>query len=262
MNAPQGGCMTTDNEIDQAQQGLDAEQGIVSEINEDSQISSLQQKLDQQDRQIKELSGMVNSNRGHVDRALNSIRQETTVDRNAVEKILDDRLASVNSQMQQEQMLEGLNEEQRPIFEHMLNKLEVFEKSSVSQTVAQLPIEEPPKGSSDPWQDIYDMVIDMGLNQLDSRIQYRLLLDESVEPRQRQSNFLNNIMSVRDAGVQSNVQPQAAQQQPSANPPVESMSPSSSTAFRTSGDIRDAYISGKITTDVFHERMRAIGEDI
>ena len=67
-------------------------------------------------------------------------------------------------------------------------------------------------------------------------------------------------MGVRDTGSQSQAKSQPAQQNPSANPPIESMSPSSTTALRNSDDLRDAYISGRIELDVYHEKMRAIGE--
>ena len=259
--------MTTDNNdvtqmIDQAQQELDVEQGIVETTSEVSQIQALQEQLAQQSQQLKEMSGMINSNRGHVDRALNSIRQDTTVDRTAIETILDEKLALANERIQQEQMLEGLNEDQRPIFEHLLNKFNTFETGKSTEPSPQVPTEGEPQGTPDPWQDIYDMVSDMGLNQSDSRIQYRLLLDESVTPRQRQTNFLNNLMTVRDTGSGNQVQSQAANRATGQNPPVESMSPSSTTALRNADDIRAAYISGTITTDDYRDRMGAIGENV
>jgi hypothetical protein len=102
----------------------------------------------------------------------------------------------------------------------------------------------------------------MGINPQDNRINYQLLVDQSVAtPEQRQGNFMQNLRNIISTS-QVPQQSQAVSRSPSTNPPVESMSPSTSTAFRNSDDIRDAYIAGKITTDVYHERMRAIGEDI
>ena len=259
--------MTTDNNditqmIDQAQQELDAEQGIVETTSDVSQVQALQDQLASTNQQIKELSGMVHASRGHVDRALNSIRQDTTLDRTAVETILDERLSLVNDRMRQEQLLEGLTEDQRPIFEHLLNKLDGFEKGNVSESAPQQSQQEPSQGGSDAWQDIYDMVSDMGINQADPRIQYRLLLDETITPRQSQSNFLTHLMTMRDGNPENQMQSQPTNRATGQNPPVESMSPSSTTALRNADDIRDAYIAGTITTDVYHEKMGAIGENV
>ena len=253
--------MTTDSNdvtqaIDQAQQELDAEQGIVETTSEVSQVQALQEQLAQQNQQIKELSGMVNASRGHVDRSLNAIRNDSATD---IGRIVDERLASMNDKLQQQQLLENLDESQRGVFEHVLNKLDKVEAS----TYVQQPVQQPPQnGGQDPWLDIYNMVSDMGLDRTDPRIQYALLIDESVEPRQRQANFFQNLMSVRDTGSQGQAQSQPAQQTSNANPPVESMSPSSATALRNADDIRDAYISGTITTDEYRDRMGAIGENV
>ena len=99
--------MTTDSNdvtqaIDQAQQELDAEQGIVETPSELSQVQALQEQLAQQTQQIKELSGMVNASRGHVDRSLNAIRNDSATD---IGRIVDERLASMNDKLQQQQLL-------------------------------------------------------------------------------------------------------------------------------------------------------------
>ena len=257
--------MTTDNNdvtqmIDQAQQELDAEQGIVETPSEVSQVQMLQEQLASTNQQIKELSGMINASRGHVDRSLNAIRNDSG---QLVAQAIDQRLAFMNDRMQQQQLLENLDDDQRGVFQHVLNKLDRVEASThIQQNPQQQQAPPPPDGAQDPWLDIYNMVSDMGLDRTDSRIQYTLLLDESVEPRQRQANFFQNLMGVRDTGNQGQAQSQPAQQKSSANPPVESMSPSSTTALRNADDIRDAYIAGRITTDVYHEKMGAIGENV
>ena len=255
--------MTTDNNdvtqmIDQAQQELDAEQGIVETTSEVSQVQALQEQLAQQNQQIKELSGMVNASRGHVDRSLNAIRNDSG---DAIARAIDQRLAFMNDRMQQQQLLENLDDDQRGVFQHVLNKLDRVEASTYVQ---QNPQQQPPPqdGGQDPWLDIYNMVSDMGLDRTDPRIQYTLLLDEAVEPRQRQANFFQNLMGVRDNGSQGQAQSQPAQQTSNANPPVESMSPCSATALRNADDILDAYISGTITTDENRDRMGAIGENV
>ena len=60
--------MTTDNNdvtqiIDQAQQEIDAEQGIVETTSELSQVQALQSQLAAQTEQVRQLTSMVNASR-------------------------------------------------------------------------------------------------------------------------------------------------------------------------------------------------------
>mgnify|MGYP003643295286 CR=1 FL=1 len=249
--------MTTDGNdltqiIDQAQHDIDVEQGVVDTTSEESQVQALQSQLAGQTDQIRQLTSMVNASRGHTDRALNAIR-------GGVDQAVEEKIASLGEKARQAQLLETINEDQRPIFQSMMERLDKIDNKPQAQEVGeQAPIDSDTQAQ---WKQVYTMVEQMGINPQDNRINYQLLVDQSVAtPEQRQGNFMQNLTQI--LGSNNSQQPQSVGRSPSTNPPVESMSPSTSTAFRNSEDIRDAYIAGKITTDVYHERMRAIGEDI
>ena len=250
--------MTTDNNdvtqiIDQAQQEIDAEQGIVETTSELSQVQALQSKVAEQHEQVRQLTSMVNASRGHTDRALNAIRGD-------FDKAVEDKINMMGERARQEQLLESIDEEQRPFFQHMMDRLDKVDNTSQTQSGQEQVITDSDTQSQ--WQQVYTMVQQMGINPQDPRVNYQLLVDTSVAtPEQRQGNFMQNLTQI----LSSTTSPQQSQpvaQNTSANPPVESMSPSSTTALRNADDIRDAYIAGTITTDVYHEKMGAIGENV
>ena len=250
--------MTTDNNdltqiIDQAQQELDAEQGAVETPSEQSYVQQLQDQLAQQNQKMNELSNMVNASRGHTDRALNAIRGD-------FDKAVEDKIAQIGDRARQSQLLETIDEEQRPFFEHMLERLnKVDDKTQTQSTQEQAPVTSETQAQ---WQQVYTMVQQMGINPQDPRVNYQLLVDAAVAtPEQRQGNFMQNLSQILTANTNSQ-QSQPNTVNASANPPVEPMSPSSTTALRNADDIRDAYIAGTITTDVYHEKMGAIGENV
>ena len=250
--------MTTDNNdvtqiIDQAQQEIDAEQGIVETTSELSQVQALQSKVAEQHEQVRQLTSMVNASRGHTDRALNAIRGD-------FDKAVEDKINMMGERARQEQLLESIDEDQRPFFQHMMDRLDKVDNTSQTQSGQEQVITDSDTQSQ--WQQVYTMVQQMGINPQDPRVNYQLLVDTSVAtPEQRQGNFMQNLTQI----LSSTTSPQQSQpvaQNTSANPPVESMSPSSTTALRNADDIRDAYIAGTITTDVYHEKMGAIGENV
>ena len=250
--------MTTDNNdvtqiIDQAQQEIDAEQGIVETTSELSQVQALQSKVAEQHEQVRQLTSMVNASRGHTDRALNAIRGD-------FDKAVEDKINMMGERARQEQLLESIDEDQRPFFQHMMDRLDKVDNTSQTQSGQEQVITDSDTQSQ--WQQVYTMVQQMGINPQDPRVNYQLLVDTSVAtPEQRQGNFMQNLTQI----LSSTTSPQQSQpvaQNTSANPPVESMSPSSTTALINADDIRDAYIAGTITTDVYHEKMGAIGENV
>ena len=250
--------MTTDNNdvtqiIDQAQQEIDAEQGIVETTSELSQVQALQSKIAEQTEQVRQLASMVNASRGHTDRALNAIRGD-------FDKAVEDKINMMGERARQEQLLESIDEDQRPFFQHMMDRLDKVDNTSQTQSGQEQVITDSDTQSQ--WQQVYTMVQQMGINPQDPRVNYQLLVDTSVAtPEQRQGNFMQNLTQI----LSSTTSPQQSQpvaQNTSANPPVESMSPSSTTALRNADDIRSAYISGTITTDDYREKMGAIGENV
>ena len=250
--------MTTDNNdvtqiIDQAQQEIDAEQGIVETTSELSQVQALQSQLAAQTEQVRQLTSMVNASRGHTDRALNAIRGD-------FDKAVEDKINQMGERARQQQLLESIDEEQRPFFQHMMDRLDKVDNTSQTQSGQEQVITDSDTQSQ--WQQVYTMVQQMGINPQDPRVNYQLLVDPSVAtPEQRQGNFMQNLTQILNSNTGSQ-QSQPTTQNTNTNPPVESMSPSSATALRNADDIRDAYISGTITTDEYRDRMGAIGENV
>ena len=147
-----------------------------------------------------------------------------------------------------------------------MQQLEELEKAQSPQPEEQEQAPASPN-TDDQWQQVYHIVRSFGLDPQNQGIQYAVLSDPNLTPQQRQDAFLQNLGVVARGGGEVGQQPpQTGQQQPpvqqnGVNPPVEQGGQATG-ALRTPDDIRDAFITGAISTDQYRERMNALGQPI
>ena len=99
----------------------------------------------------------------------------------------------------------------------------------------------------------------MGVDPADKRIDYTILVNESITAAERQKQFLANLGSVASSGTPAPaaVQP-AAQAQAQAQTPQRSAGPVGN-GFRNSEDLMAAFISGTVDANKYRELAPKFG---
>jgi len=249
-----------DNVIDEVQAELDIEQGLSTTTEDTLSIAQVQALLENQKNEFqKEL----NATRSHADRAVNAVRRdyETELQRRDSE--------ASQSQLQQERIAywNSLDPEDQQKMGPIMAQLERLEQAQVQQAPQEEPQTENVPQSNEDWQNVYNIVRQFGVDPQNDGIRYAVLSDPSMTPEKRRDAFLQNLGEVARGGVGSGQQPQQSGQQPppvqqnGVNPPIEQGGQATGT-LRTPDDVRDAFITGAISTDQYRERMNALGQPI
>ena len=101
------------------------------------------------------------------------------------------------------------------------------------------------------WVDVLEFVADFGVDPNDNRIDYTILVNQSITAKERQKQFLANLRTVASSSSGAAPQGQAAQQAP-AQTPQRSAGPAG-TGYRNAEDLMDALISGKVDANKYRE---------
>jgi hypothetical protein len=252
-----------DNVIDEVQAELDIEQGLSTTTEDTLSIAQVQALLENQKNEFqKEL----NATRSHADRAVNAVRRDYE---SSVGQMVDDKLSVLQQQQGRQAWWSNLSQEEQELVGPLVQQLETLEQQGGQ------PAQPAQQGApqSQPYeeqmQQVHQIVRSFGVDPQDQGIRYDILSDPNMTPQQRQDAFLRNLGDIKSQGVGgSGQQPQqSGQQQPppvqqnGVNPPIEQGGQATGT-LRTPDDVRDAFITGSISTDQYRERMNALGQPI
>ena len=224
------------NEVDAAQQTLDAEQGnpATPQYATVEQIQNLEKIITSQ------TSGL----QSKIDTGLNAIR------RDAEERVAEQASSIRNQQLNE--LMEDLAPEQQAQLKRLWSEL----KQAVQQPVSgQLTDQEREQAQR--------IARNAGADPNDARIDYASLIDPSLTEDQRQQKFFESIYSIRTTPAPAAQPPVAAQpQQPqTANPPVEAPA-GTGNGLNNVDAVRDAYISGRLDQATYKQRMAALGQPV
>ena len=249
-----------DNVIDEVQAELDVEQGLSTSTEDTLSIAQVQALME---GQKDEFQKQLDATRSHADRAVNAVRRDYE---SSVGQKVDDRLNAIQQEQGRLNWWNALDDEDQQKFAPIMQQLEELEKAQSPQTPEQEQAPENPNTDAQ-WQQVYHIVRSFGLDPQNQGIQYAVLSDPNMTPQQRQDAFLQNLGTVVRGGGGSGQQPQQSGQQPppvqqnGVNPPIEQGGQATG-SLRTPDDVRDAFITGSISTDQYRERMNALGQPI
>jgi hypothetical protein len=249
-----------DNVIDEVQAELDVEQGLSTSTEDTLSIAQVQALME---GQKDEFQKQLDATRSHADRAVNAVRRDYE---SSVGQKVDDRLNAIQQEQGRLNWWNALDDEDQQKFAPIMQQLEELEKAQSPQTPEQEQAPENPNTDAQ-WQQVYHIVRSFGLDPQNQGIQYAVLSDPNMTPQQRQDAFLQNLGTVVRGGGGSGQQPQQSGQQPppvqqnGVNPPIEQGGQATG-SLRTPDDVRDAFITGTISTDQYRERMNALGQPI
>ena len=249
-----------DNVIDEVQAELDIEQGLSTRTEDTLSMAQVQALLE---GQKDEFQKQLDATRSHADRAVNAVRRDYE---SSVGQKVDDKLNALQQEQGKLNWWNSLDDEDQQKFAPIMQQLEELEKAKTPQTAEQGQTPENTNNDTQ-WQQVYNIVRNFGLDPQDQGIQYAILSDPNMTPQQRQDAFLQNLGTVVRGGGGSGQQPQQSGQQPppvqqnGVNPPIEQGGQATGT-LRTPDDVRDAFITGAISTDQYRERMNALGQPI
>ena len=213
--------------------------------------------------QKDEFQKQLDATRSHADRAVNAVRRDYE---SSVGQKVDDKLNALQQEQGKLNWWNSLDDEDQQKFAPIMQQLEELEKAKTPQTAEQGQTPENTNNDTQ-WQQVYNIVRNFGLDPQDQGIQYAILSDPNMTPQPRQDAFLQNLGTVVRGGGGSGQQPQQSGQQPppvqqnGVNPPIEQGGQATGT-LRTPDDVRDAFITGAISTDQYRERMNALGQPI
>ena len=249
-----------DNVIDEVQAELDVEQGLSTSTEDTLSIAQVQALME---GQKDEFQKQLDATRSHADRAVNAVRRDYE---SSVGQKVDDRLNAIQQEQGRLNWWNALDDEDQQKFAPIMQQLEELEKAQSPQTPEQEQAPENPNTDAQ-WQQVYHIVRSFGLDPQNQGIQYAVLSDPNMTPQQRQDAFLQNLGTVVRGGGGSGQQPQQSGQQPppvqqnGVNPPIEQGGQATG-SLRTPDDVRDAFITGALSTDQYRERMNALGQPI
>jgi len=230
------------DEITQEQQSIDAELDNIEPPSPEyvprEQFDQLLRKLDQQGRHISGLES-------RIDRSANEIREENQ--RRAAQQEIALRKQT------QEELLESfddptIQEKMRAYFSLDNQKAEADLQVRLQQSQAELEPQNPQGSSQDQWNQIFQAVQDFGVDPADKRVNYAALVDQSMTDEERRRAFFQSLRTITTAEAKQ--APQQTQQRQAQTPPVAA-APASSTGFRNADEVRDAYVSDKISKDTY-----------
>ena len=219
------------NEVDAAQQTLDAEQGnpATQQYATVEQIQNLEKLITSQ------TSGL----QSKIDTGLNAIRRDA-------ESRVAEQAESIRNQQ-----INDLMEDLAPEQQAQLKRLWSEQQQAVQQPGAgQLTEQE--------RADAQTFVRNSGVDPNDARIDYGSLVDASLSIDQRQQKF---IASVFDAKTVAQTPAPVAQQPQTQSPPVEAPA-GTGNGLNNVDAVRDAYISGRLDQATYKQRMAALGQPV
>ena len=114
------------------------------------------------------------------------------------------------------------------------------------------------KVSQDQWNQIFQAVQDFGVDPADKRVNYAGLVDQSMTDEERRRAFFQSLRTITTAEAKQ--APQQTQQR-QQTPPVAA-APASSTGFRNADEVRDAYVSDKISKESYIDQMAKFGQPV
>ena len=241
------------DEITQEQQNIDAELDNVEppgpEFVPREQFDKLIQRMEQQSRHISGLES-------RIDRSANELREENQ--RRAAQQAVAIRKQT------QEELLESFDDP--TIQEKMRAYFSIENQEAEAQIQARLQANQPAQETSqdsgdlqEQWDQIFQTVQDYGVDPRDKRVDYEALVDPVLTQQDRRKRFLQSLRTITRAEAQQ--EPQQAQQRQTQTPPVAA-APASSTGFRNADEVRDAYVSDKISKESYIDQMAKFGQPV
>lgn len=238
------------DEITQAQQSLDNEaaQGAAGpQYVSVEQFQQLQQAIERQNAMIAGLQGK-------FDRGLNVIRTDT-------ENLVKQHVGGLQDRMSRQAYLNSLSEEQRAVVDPLLREVDSLRSERQPARSQPQPEQDPAQAQ---WQQVYDLVADMGVDPRTPGIDYAALSNASLDQRERNRRFFASI----DAAKATATKPAPAPRQAApaaktqgANPPVETAAAGRG-GYRNIDDLRDAYINGRISSTEYRQKAQSLGHSV
>ena len=217
------------DEIMQEQQQLDDQQGVGDQSPQLTEEKVRQMLNDQFQSLRREVSGLQSG----WDRGLNAIRGD-------MRKEMEDRLGDLQNQAGRAAFLNSMDDpEERRKFEYILqnqdNQIQSY--NNVQPQMEQTPQQTqqvPNQQQANTVEQIYQYVEARGVRRDDSRVNYNILMDQSLTPVQRQQAFYDSVDAARPQN------PTTSQQQPSQGtaqrPPSNTVNPPVDGGGRGSGN--------------------------
>ena len=230
--------------ISQDQDNLDQEQDTATPVvGTPVTMESMQAFFSQQ---LQPLQAQVYGLHNKVDTGLNAVRRDVSQEaKRLVENVTDG--------LSRQQLLANVDEEQRPIFEALLNHVD--NRTAPAQSPQQQPVQGP-LVSQDPWEQIYQYVENHGISRTTPGINYAVLTNQSLNDQQKGQVFNESIFQARQvqlqgqAGIQQprSAQPVSSNGQGTVNPPVERSGGLSQNPLRTQDQVTDAFLAGHLNS--------------
>ncbi len=240
------------DEVSQAQQELDAQQGNLGQQSAPQYVTAeqMQQLLNQQAQTYeRQISGL----QSKLDTGLNAIRRDT-------QSWAEQKIAGLQTEMGRQQWLASLSEEERRLAQPLL---EAIQQTRPQPAPNPQPAPQPQPGTDvaqQQWQAVYQMVRNMGIDPQTPGIDYQVLTNTALDQNTREQKFYASVFAAKAKpnGVQAGVQPQQARPQ-TPNPPINSAAAGRGGGYRTVDEVYDAYNTGRIDTPTFRKEMVPFG---
>jgi len=220
------------NEVDAAQQTLDAEQGnpVAQQYATVEQIQSLEKLI------ISQTGGL----QSKIDTGLNAIRRDA-------ETRVTEQASAIRTQRVNE-LLSDLEPEHQAEMKRLWDEQQQAAQPAPGQLTEQ------------ERDEAQRFARNAGVDPNDTRIDYVALVDPSISVDQRQQKFIASVFEAK-APAQPAVQTPAVQQPQTANPPVEAPA-GTGNGLNNVDAVRDAYISGRLDQATYKQRMAALGQPV
>ena len=243
MEVPAG--QPTDS-ISQDQNTLDQEQDTAT-VGTPVTMENMQAFFSQQ---LQPLQAQVYGLHNKVDTGLNAVRRDVSQEaKRLVENVTDG--------LSREKLLQDLDDDQRPIFEAMLQRIDDRTiPLSNNQPVQPIQQQQIPQ---DAWEQVYRYVEDWGVNPNAPALQatYQVLADTTLTEQQKYRVLNESIFQARMAQSQGqaggqqpsgSAQPVPSNGQGTVNPPVERSGGLSQNPLRTQDQVIEAFLSGHLNS--------------
>ncbi len=243
------------NEVTQDQSAIDAQQDTLGQ--QPPQYVTMEQMHQLLGQQASGYERQIAGLQSKMDTGLNAIRRDT-------KSWAESKIADLQTNWGREQWLAGLNEEEQRIAKPLLDEIRRSQQPKEAQVEAP---PQPAPQSADAqgqWQQIYQMVRNMGVDPQTPGIDYQILTNGTLQPNDREQKFYASVFAAKAkvAGVPPAPQAQQNQQPPrpqTANPPVQQGAAGRGAGYRNADDVRDAYIQGRISTEDMRKQMQPFG---
>lgn len=237
--------------ITEVQQQIDSEQGQDAALSPftTEQETAVRAMMAQQ---AKTYEGQLAA----VNKQLSGFTGRLDATRNEMKGIAQQASGVLRSDMSFEQIVAGMTEEERAA-------LTAWRDADRKVSTPGQPAQE----AADPrWEQIYMMAESMGLDRNDSNINYGVLENMSMTDAQRQSTFMASLAAAVQAKGSTVAPPPVPPTTPPGedNPPIDRGASGAGRAGRpqTEDYLMTEHIEGRMPTDVYKERMAAIGHPV